>query len=171
MADVVTALCTAGFDSPTAYAQSGNVVGGYASSTASVVAGVASRALSSFARFTTTAIALDATSLENACTALTQHAPDAVDANFHAWFLASDPAQTARESLRLLCHPTETVEVQQRIILVHAPNGIGRSKVAGAIEQVTGSLATARNRRTIHAISKLLAHYNATLRNQSVGSD
>jgi hypothetical protein len=43
---------------------------------------------------------------------------------------------------------------------LYAPDGIGRSKLAAAVEKCLGVPATARNRRTIGKISDLLDALN-----------
>ena len=70
----------------------------------------------------------------------------------HIWFLASAPDFDA-ERADALAAVSERYHVTDRAIYLHAPDGIGRSKLAAAMEKIAGVPATARNWNTV---SKLL---------------
>lgn len=74
----------------------------------------------------------------------------------HIWFLSSAPKfDTARADA--LAIASESYHVTDQAIYLHAPDGIGRSKLAAAMEKIAGVPATARNWNTV---AKLLALAN-----------
>ena len=167
MVDLSSALSDAGFETPRTYLQSGNAVAGYPETDATIVARDAAHAVAARIGFQTTVVALDAAGLAAALAAVTPHANDPVDANVHVSFLTADAAPSAPEALQRLCHPAEHVAIHGRFVVLHAPNGIGRSKVASAIERATGVAATSRNRRTIRALAAMLSDLAVDLANRS----
>jgi len=74
----------------------------------------------------------------------------------HVWFLAEKPAFdfVKADALAIL---SEKYLVTDQAIYLHAPHGIGRSKLAAAMEKIAGVPATARNWNTV---AKLLALAN-----------
>jgi len=74
----------------------------------------------------------------------------------HVWFLADVPKfDTARADA--LAIDSERYHATDPAIYLHAPDGIGRSKLAAAMEKIAGVPATARNWNTV---AKLLALAN-----------
>ena len=73
----------------------------------------------------------------------------------HVWFFAGAPKALEDETLALAA-PSERVEVTGEAAYLHAPDGIGRSKLAATLEKALGVPATARNWRTVMAIAKLV---------------
>jgi uncharacterized protein (DUF1697 family) len=82
--------------------------------------------------------------------------PEATDdpSRLHIFFLAARPTTPKLESIQKLKSPTERFKLTPRAFYLHAPHGIGRSKLAAAVERLLGVPVTARNWRTVE---KLLA--------------
>lgn len=74
----------------------------------------------------------------------------------HVEFLAGSPKFDAVRA-DALAMPSERYHVSNQAIYLHAPDGIGRSKLAAAMEKIAGVPATARNWNTA---TKLLALAN-----------
>lgn len=74
----------------------------------------------------------------------------------HVWFRdgAGDFDAVAAEALRT---PNERVQVAGASVYLHAPDGIGRSKLAQRIERLCGVPATARNWNTVAALRQMVA--------------
>ncbi|MCB1336021.1 MAG: DUF1697 domain-containing protein [Maritimibacter sp.] len=73
----------------------------------------------------------------------------------HVWFCAQAPApDTAR--LDALAAPTERYRIAPRALYLHAPDGIGRSKLAERAEALLGVPTTARNLNTCTKLVALL---------------
>ncbi len=72
----------------------------------------------------------------------------------HLSFLATKPKDPDLRSIQELCAPSERFQLIGATFYLHAPEGIGRSKLATKAEKLLGVPATSRNWRTIQ---KLLA--------------
>ncbi|HHS94736.1 MAG TPA: DUF1697 domain-containing protein [Rhodobacterales bacterium] len=72
----------------------------------------------------------------------------------HIWFLASPPDRPDLAALEDLASPSERFTLTQQALYLHAPDGIGRSKLAAKAERLIGVPATARN---LGSVSKLIA--------------
>ena len=53
--------------------------------------------------------------------------------------------------------PTEKYHISDRVLYLHAPDGIGRSKLAANAEKILGAVTTARNFRTVQKLQSMLA--------------
>ena len=74
--------------------------------------------------------------------------PEAEGKTMHVWFLASAP-EFDTERADKLAAASERYHVTDQAIYLHAPDGIGRSKLASAMEKTAGVPATARNWNTV----------------------
>ena len=61
------------------------------------------------------------------------------------------------ETLRGLQLPSEKYELRGEVFYLHAPDGIGRSKLAAKVERCLGVPATGRNYRTVAKLAELVA--------------
>ena len=77
----------------------------------------------------------------------------------HLYFLASAPTEPDFLSLEKVKAPNEAFHLAGDVFYLHAPNGIGRSKLAARVERALGVPATARNWRTVQKLHDLL-HQN-----------
>lgn len=73
----------------------------------------------------------------------------------HVWFLTA-PASPDLAAMRALAAPDERFALQDGRFCLHAPNGIGRSKLAEKVERLLGVPATARNLATIRSLAELV---------------
>jgi uncharacterized protein (DUF1697 family) len=83
--------------------------------------------------------------------------PEAATAprSLHAFVMGQPPPAPDLAALERLKAPTERLALIGRILYLHAPDGIGRSKLAAQAERALGVPATARNWRTITAVAAL----------------
>ena len=70
----------------------------------------------------------------------------------HLYFLASEPQNPDVKTLESLRRDSERYTIKGKIFYLHAPDGIGRSKLAARAEKALGVTATARNWRTANKI-------------------
>jgi len=77
--------------------------------------------------------------------------PDAVGNQLHIWF-AAEPFEFDHITAETLRKPSERIEVAKQTIYLHAPDGIGRSKLAEKIEKLAGVDCTARNLNTVNKL-------------------
>jgi uncharacterized protein (DUF1697 family) len=73
------------------------------------------------------------------------------------YFLASEPADPDLALLANLKADDERYELKDKIFYLHAPSGIGRSRLAARVERALGLSATARNWRTVTEIAAMTA--------------
>ena len=76
-------------------------------------------------------------------------------AQLHVSFLAETPTAPDLETLKQLRTPTESFTRHEDVFDLHAPDGIGRSKLAARVEKSLGVEATGRNWRTVEKILAL----------------
>jgi uncharacterized protein (DUF1697 family) len=73
----------------------------------------------------------------------------------HLWFLAEKVKNIDLASIESLKSESESFVLADRIFYLHAPDGIGRSKLAAGIEKLLGVATTARNWRTVSKILEM----------------
>ena len=74
----------------------------------------------------------------------------------HLYFCTISPTPD-RERMDTLLANEERYSIDGNVCYIHAPNGIGRSKLVAKVESCLGVSATGRNWSTVQAISKMLA--------------
>jgi len=82
---------------------------------------------------------------------------EAFPANLHLGFLATRPENPNLEKIDSLKSETERYQLTERVFYLCAPDGIGRSKLAGNIEKLLGVPMTDRNWRTVCKIREMSA--------------
>jgi uncharacterized protein (DUF1697 family) len=75
--------------------------------------------------------------------------------SLHLCFLATPALDADLDGLDNARDPTERWELIDRVFYLHAPNGIGRSKLAARAEKFIGVPLTARNWRSVQKIVEL----------------
>ena len=73
----------------------------------------------------------------------------------HLSFLAETASAPRIDAIEEALAATERYLLTQRVFYLHAPDGIGRSKLAGNVERLLGVEATARNWRTVTKLADL----------------
>lgn len=83
--------------------------------------------------------------------------PDAVSdpQSLHFFFLDDAPATPNLKALDEAKAPTEAYMIKGKLFFLHAPEGVGRSKLAASAEKYLGVAVTARNYRTVEKIAAL----------------
>ena len=75
--------------------------------------------------------------------------------NLHLGFLASKPKSPDLEKLSRLKKESERFHLSDAVFYLHAPEGVGRSKLAASSEKLIGVPMTDRNWRTVCKIREL----------------
>jgi len=73
----------------------------------------------------------------------------------HVFFLFGEPRLDAELQAALIA-PGEALVLQGRVIWLHAPDGVGRSKLVAKIGKVLGCDFTARNLNTLRKLTEML---------------
>lgn len=76
--------------------------------------------------------------------------------HLHISFLSEPAKQADTKRMKTLCGETEAFVLGERAFYLHAPDGIGRSKLAAAVERLLGVAATSRNYRTACKLQSML---------------
>jgi uncharacterized protein (DUF1697 family) len=69
--------------------------------------------------------------------------------HLHVFFLGSVPRKPDLDTLESIKIKSERFALKGKLFYFHAPDGVGRSKLAGRVEKALGVAATARNWRTV----------------------
>ena len=83
--------------------------------------------------------------------------PEATDnpKSLHVSFLSEVPLDPNLDALDALKSPTENYALLANAFYLHAPDGIGRSKLAAKVEKCLGVQTTGRNWRTVIKVAEL----------------
>jgi uncharacterized protein (DUF1697 family) len=83
--------------------------------------------------------------------------PDAIadPASLHLGFLAASPSKPDLDGLASLRKDSERFVLSGRVFYLHAPEGVGRSKLAANAERLLGVPMTDRNWRTVCKVMAL----------------
>ena len=81
---------------------------------------------------------------------------DADPARIHVFFLKTTP-DPDEDVLRAFALPGDAWRIGPRRFILHAPGGIGQSKLAARLDRLLPGPMTARNLRTVAAVERLLA--------------
>lgn len=79
----------------------------------------------------------------------------------HLYFLEAAPTQPDLAKLNELKTEREQFELIDTVFYLHAPDGIGRSKLAEKVEKALGVAATARNWRTVSKVLEMATAVSA----------
>ena len=75
--------------------------------------------------------------------------------SLHLFFLSRLPSGPAVANLQIHAAELEQIKQVDRVLYLHAPTGIGKSKLAARIEKIVGVPVTARNWRTVSKLYEL----------------
>jgi uncharacterized protein (DUF1697 family) len=137
------------------YIQSGNVVFRSSKGTAAKWSEEIRRAVAERFGFSPWVLVMDAAALRKIATANPFPQAEADHKTLHLFFMAGAPGSADRAGLDALKSPTEAWAIIGPVLYLHAPEGIGRSKLAARAERLLGVETTARNWRTVREVLAL----------------
>lgn len=152
MADLVDLLEALGAARVATYIQSGNVVFQHEAEDASRLASRIGAAVKESHGFEPQVLLRGADEVENAMACNPFPEAESEPASLHLYFLDSVPQNPDLELLDSIKRDNEQFKLSERVFFLHAPSGIGRSKLAAWVEKALGVAATARNWRTVGKI-------------------
>lgn len=164
MRELVEILESLGLEDVRTYIQSGNAVfrapRGVSASQADEIAAALAEEVAAAIRarrgFRPRALVLGAERLERAAAASPfQAESDADDRSVHVSFLVATPETPDLDGLSAIRAPSERFHLDGDVFYLHAPEGIGRSKLATRAERLLGVEATARNWRTVRKLQEM----------------
>jgi uncharacterized protein (DUF1697 family) len=131
------------------YIQSGNAVFQHADTNPTKLGQRIEKAVLSKLGFAPSVVALSLKELEQAAASNPFPHADPEPKSLHLFFLAAEPPNPDLRKLNALKTATESFVLSGRVFYLHAPDGIGRSKLASQVEKCIGVKTTARNWRTV----------------------
>ena len=137
------------------YIQSGNAVFRSVESNASVLSERIVSAMRATRGFGPQVVLLTVQALEKAVAANPFPEAETAPKTLHLNFLASVPGSAGVAALAGLKAASERFVLDGAVFYLHAPEGIGRSKLAAAVEKCLGVSGTMRNWRTVCEILKM----------------
>jgi uncharacterized protein (DUF1697 family) len=148
MKDLVTLLCGLGLQEVRTYIQSGNVVFRGSGTAAALIEDIGAAVSRRFG-FRPFLVLLDAKQLALAAAANPFPGAQARPQSLHLWFLEKAPGSASLKLLETLRAASEKSALRGKVLYLHAPQGIGRSKFAARAQGLLGVAGTARNWRTV----------------------
>ena len=149
MKDLVATLENAGAQDIETYIQSGNAVFRSQETAAPLLSDKIRAAIEEGHGFEPQMILLESEEVERAIRSNPFPEAEAEAKTVHVYFLASMPERPDLDALEALKGDQERFVLEDGVFYLHAPDGIGRSKLAANVEKLLGVPATARNWRTV----------------------
>jgi uncharacterized protein (DUF1697 family) len=148
MKDLATLLRGLKFREVRTYIQSGNAVFASAGSAASLSARISAAVARRFG-LRPYVMLFEARELAQAIAKNPFPEGEAEPKSLHLWFLEECPAAARHAGLEAVRAESERFSVYDKVLYLHAPLGIGHSKLAPRAERILGTKGTARNWRTV----------------------
>ena len=131
------------------YIQSGNAVFRHAETDAAKVGDMIGTGIHQHHGFRPRVLAMTAAEMARATDANPFPNAEADPKTLHLYFLTEPSTAPDIAAIRALASSSETFRLTDSVFYLHAPDGIGRSKLAQQVERLLGVEATARNGRTV----------------------
>jgi uncharacterized protein (DUF1697 family) len=158
MKELVVILERLGFQAVETYIQSGNAVFCGKKEKSSALSSRVSAAINKNRGFEPLVLVLGLDELDNAFASNPFPEAEAEPKTLHLGFLASRPKNPDLKALERVRADHERFVVTHRVFYLHAPEGIGRSKLAASAERLLGVPMTNRNWRTVCKVREMAKH-------------
>lgn len=155
MKALVAILESMGLQNIRTYIQSGNVVFQCKSGKAAQLADRISTAIKNNHGFAPTVWLLEVGALDKAIKSNPYPEAESEPNTLHVAFLASTPPKPDLKALEKIKVESERFHLDGSVFYLHAPQGIGRSKLAATMERLLGVAMTVRNWRTVCKIGEM----------------
>ncbi|CAN5886485.1 DUF1697 domain-containing protein [soil metagenome] len=148
MKDLVATLENVGCQDVATYIQSGNAVFRSEETDASLLSDRIRAAIKESHGFEPRVLVLGSEELEVAVRSNPFPEAESEPKSLHVYFLASSPERPDLDALDVIKGDQERFVLGDGVFYLHAPDGVGRSKLGANAEKLLGVSATARNWRT-----------------------
>jgi uncharacterized protein (DUF1697 family) len=149
MNELVTVLERIGAHNVKTYIQSGNAVFQGEETNASLLSNKISAAIKKSHGFEPQVLLLELEQMEKAVESNPFPEAESEPKALHLYFLSAVPENPDFDTLASIKNYSERFALKDGVFYLHAPEGIGRSKLAAKTEKLLGVSATARNWRTV----------------------
>lgn len=160
MRDLVNLLERLGLKQVKTYIQSGNAVFQSDRPDAADLAQEISAAIEKTRGFAPQVLLLNIQTFQQAVASNPFPAGEADPKTLHLYFLSAIPPNPDFNLLNRLKADSEQFKLINKVFYLHAPEGIGRSKLAANVEQALGVAVTARNWRTVSRVMSIISQYH-----------
>ena len=161
MKELVASLEGLGFQDVRTYIQSGNVVFRSNNEKVSALCKKMGAAVKKSQGFEPRVMILGLDELERAVTSNPFPDAESDPKTLHLGFLAGVPKKPNLKALERIRGEGERFALKNRVFYLHAPNGVGRSKLAANAERLLGLSMTDRNWRTVSKILSMATNDTA----------
>jgi len=155
MKDLVALLEDLGARRVRTYIQSGNAVFQSSEKNPSQLSGQLAAEVRKRRGFEPFVVFLEPDALKNAMAKNPFPEAETDPGSLHLGFLASTPANPDLEKLGSLRKESERFQLIGNVFYLHAPEGVGRSRLAASAEKLLGVPMTDRNWRTVRKVREL----------------
>ena len=156
MKDLVATLENVGCQDVATYIQSGNAVFQSGEQDASLLAETIEAAIKERHGFEPRVLLLASEEMERAMRSNPFPGAESEPKTLHLYFLAASPERPDLDALEgIKGGDRERFVLGDGVFYLHAPDGIGRSKLAASVERLLGVPVTARNWRTVCKVMEM----------------
>jgi uncharacterized protein (DUF1697 family) len=145
-----------GYENVKTYIQSGNVVFESDETDVKALSHEISTVIAGNYDFEPRVMVLTAEEVEAAAAGNPYPEAESAPKTVHLGFLDSEPTEPDLEKLESFRKENERFELREKVFYMHAPDGVGRSKLAANSERLLGVPMTSRNWRTISKILEMI---------------
>ena len=160
MKDLVAQLENLGSQNVKTYIQSGNAVFQNEEEDASLLSNKIRAAIKKSHGFEPHVLLLKPAEIDRAIESNPFPDAESEPKTLHIFFLATMPKDLDLGVLESIKSDRERFALGDRAFYLHAPEGIGRSKLAANIEKLLGVSATTRNWRTVRKVIAMVEQYD-----------
>ena len=160
MRDLVAQLEDLGSQNVKTYIQSGNAVFQNEEEDASLLSNKIMAAIKKSHGFEPHVLLLMPAEIARAVASNPFPEAEAEPKTLHVYFLASMPKNLDLGALDSIKSDRERFALKDRVFYLHAPEGIGRSKLAANTEKLLGVAITGRNWRTVRKVMAMVEQYD-----------
>lgn len=155
MKTLTTVLESLGCSNVRTYIQSGNIVFTHTNTYREALAQQTSRSIEAQFGFLPQVLLLSVAELQSAIDRNPFADATTEPKTLHLWFLKEKPGEPNLAKIHELKSDSESFCLIERVFYLHAPDGIGRSRLAARVEKLVGAPATARNWRTVNKLLEM----------------
>jgi uncharacterized protein (DUF1697 family) len=155
MKDLVAALQDVGCQDVATYIQSGNAVFRSGEQDASLLSDRIMATIGERHGFEPRVLVLGLEEMERVMGSNPFSDAESEPKTLHLYFLAAPPESPDLEALEEIKVDRERFALTDGVFYLHAPDGLGRSKLAASVEKLLGVPATARNWRTVSKVMEM----------------
>ena len=155
MKELVARLQSLGCEKVRTYIQSGNAVFRHAEHSPAQLSASIREAIRDSQGFAPDVLILTVNRLERAVRSNPYPDAEAEPSKLHLFFLAAVPDNPDIDSLEKMRAESERFVLKTDVAYLHAPDGIGRSRLAARLEKALGVAATGRNWRSAGRILEM----------------